>query len=409
MSDNIFRFVLTMLALDIGMEMGNGSEEGNAIGARLVMGIGIVFALPWIMGFALAGSMSDRFSKARVTQGTKVMEICSMGLACIAFGMGSYWLGLGVMFLMSLQSAFFSPSKYGILPELMPEHRVGWGNGILQGFTFAAILVGTIVGPFLYGTFTDTLWVTGVLLVIAAFCGLGVSLIIRPIKPADPSAKLRFNPWNSLKKYGPYVLKSTGLRWAFAGSIIFWVVAVALQSAVVQVLKNLLEIDDAKVGLGYLPVVVGNGVGSFLVSIASRKRVALWPVLLGGILLVIGCGAVWGFTPGTDASADDANMALIMAALGIAGLGAGMFMVPLGAYILENSEKTVRGGIWSILNLLSAVAWLVGAVFFGATAAIRGNPADTFLACAVVMATSVAVMAWRFPDLWRQFLGKGEG
>ncbi len=44
---------------------------------------------------------------------------------------------------MGAQSALFGPAKYGILPEILPHNRLSQGNGLLQLWTFAAIVLGT--------------------------------------------------------------------------------------------------------------------------------------------------------------------------------------------------------------------------------------------------------------------------
>jgi acyl-[acyl-carrier-protein]-phospholipid O-acyltransferase/long-chain-fatty-acid--[acyl-carrier-protein] ligase len=44
------------------------------------------------------------------------------------------------------QAALFGPSKYGLLPELLPAKRLSWGNGVIELGTFLAIIVGTVTG-----------------------------------------------------------------------------------------------------------------------------------------------------------------------------------------------------------------------------------------------------------------------
>jgi predicted MFS family arabinose efflux permease len=50
---------------------------------------------------------------------------------------------------LSAQSAFFSPAKYGLLPELLPHERLSWGNGIINLGTFVAIITGIPAGGLL--------------------------------------------------------------------------------------------------------------------------------------------------------------------------------------------------------------------------------------------------------------------
>ena len=49
---------------------------------------------------------------------------------------------LAAVFLMGVHSAIFGPSKYGLLPELLPERKLSWGNGVLELGTFVAIIGG---------------------------------------------------------------------------------------------------------------------------------------------------------------------------------------------------------------------------------------------------------------------------
>ena len=57
---------------------------------------------------------------------------------------GTMPLGLAAIFLMGMHSAIFGPSKYGLLPELLPERRLSWGNGMLELGTFLAIILGMV-------------------------------------------------------------------------------------------------------------------------------------------------------------------------------------------------------------------------------------------------------------------------
>ncbi len=67
---------------------------------------------------------------------------------------------------MGTHSAFFGPSKYGSLPELLPEKKLSWGNGILELGTFMAIILGTVAAAAdVANIFTDEQWLSGVVLI----------------------------------------------------------------------------------------------------------------------------------------------------------------------------------------------------------------------------------------------------
>ena len=70
-------------------------------------------------------------------------------------------LQLGVLFLMATHSTFFSPAKYGILPEAVPPSELSRANGLLEMSTFAAIILGTSVGGELFERWSDEPWLPG--------------------------------------------------------------------------------------------------------------------------------------------------------------------------------------------------------------------------------------------------------
>ena len=73
---------------------------------------------------------------------------------------------------MGVHSALFGPAKYGILPELIPHERLAAGNGLLEMWTFAAILTGTAAGGFLLQTAGDRPWLAPLTLAALSVVGL---------------------------------------------------------------------------------------------------------------------------------------------------------------------------------------------------------------------------------------------
>ena len=97
------------------------------------------------------------------------------------------------VFLISTEGALFGPSKYGLLPELLPEQRLSWGNGIIEFGTFLAGIGGTIAAGELAERYQGREAIAGFLLLGCTFFGLIASLGISKIPAADPSKKFRWN------------------------------------------------------------------------------------------------------------------------------------------------------------------------------------------------------------------------
>ena len=144
-SDNTLKWLV--ISLITGMGFSNDKRD------QLVGVVGAVFALPFILFSMTGGYFADRFSKRSVTIGIKVFEISVMLLALCGLAANRLYMAIACVFLMEVHSAIFGPSKYGLLPELLPERKLSWGNGVLELGTFVSIIGGTVVGASLCKTF----------------------------------------------------------------------------------------------------------------------------------------------------------------------------------------------------------------------------------------------------------------
>jgi MFS family permease len=112
---------------------------------------------PFLLFSPLAGFLADRFRKHRVLFWSKCPEIVAMGLATIGFEIRSIPFLLGVLFFTAAHSAFFSPGKYGILPEVFADKDLSVANGLLEMTTDIAILIGSTLGVYVYVVFREDL------------------------------------------------------------------------------------------------------------------------------------------------------------------------------------------------------------------------------------------------------------
>src|ERR1051325_2373640 len=136
-SDSAFKSLATFLIL--GLSLAEHQRD-------LLVELGNVsFAVPFILFSMGGGYLADRYSKRSVTIGTKIADFFGMMLGFAALAIGSPIFLIVVIFVMSTNGAFFGPSKWGLLPELLPEKRLSWGNGILELGTYTAYIAGIVV------------------------------------------------------------------------------------------------------------------------------------------------------------------------------------------------------------------------------------------------------------------------
>src|SRR5258708_13946888 len=107
-----------------------------------------------------------------------------MVVALAGIAATNLYLAAAEIFLLSTPAALFGPSKYGLLPELLPEKRLSWGNGILELGTFVAIIGGTAAGAVMAERFHGNQLYSGLLLALLGLVGLVASLGISRGPPA---------------------------------------------------------------------------------------------------------------------------------------------------------------------------------------------------------------------------------
>src|SRR4029077_12236286 len=168
-NDNVLKVLVTLLIVQW--------VQDESMREQLVDLTGVVFVAPFLLFSMVAGRISDRVSKPRVIIATKVWELLVVTVASFSLWMKSIPFMMGALFLLSMQATFFSPAKYGVLPELMGEEDISKANGFLNMGTFFAILLGTITGSFLSN---DLPFACGVMMA-ASWAGLIFSFFMNPL------------------------------------------------------------------------------------------------------------------------------------------------------------------------------------------------------------------------------------
>src|ERR1039457_7021416 len=173
-NDNVYKIIVQLRAVHVA---------GQA-GTNYVALAAAIFVIPFFLFSGYSGHLADAVSKRKVMIGVKVFEIFVMLFGLAAFFTTRIELMFVVLFLMALHSTIFSPAKYGIVPEIMPDKDLSRANGLLEMSTFVAIVLGTSIGAFLFTMWKAEAWKMGLVTLAFAWAGLATSFRIKGVPAA---------------------------------------------------------------------------------------------------------------------------------------------------------------------------------------------------------------------------------
>ena len=352
--------------------------------------VGVLFAAPFILFSLSGGYLADRFSKRSVTIWTKFFEIAVMLLAVLALAGPNFPLALAAIFLVCTQGALFGPSKYGLLPELLPAERLSWGNGVLELGTFLGIIAGSVCGALLADAFKGHQIYSGALLFIFTGVGLLCSLGISHVPAADPAKTFQavslIDVWSPMR-----LIRGDRVLWlAVLGNTYFFFVAALLQFNIFLYGQDVLRLDSTHGGFLQGAVAIGIGVGSFTAGFLSGGKIEYGLIPLGTLgMTALGlCLAIPGLTFGA--------VVLLLAGLGFAG---GFFIVPVSALIQHIPEEEHKGGVLGAANWLSFVGvGVASGAYYAMSHWLRLNPGAIFLWASIATLAATGYVLYLLPD-----------
>jgi acyl-[acyl-carrier-protein]-phospholipid O-acyltransferase/long-chain-fatty-acid--[acyl-carrier-protein] ligase len=338
----------------------------------LVLVVGALFAIPFLIFSMTGGYFADRYSKRIVTIGTKYFEIGVMLFATTALALGNLTMECASVFLISTQGALFGPSKYGLLPELLPEKKLSWGNGVIELGTFLAAISAVVAAGYLSVHFSGRQIFSGLALLGCTAAGLATSFGISRVPAANPAAKFRPNPLGDVWKQIQIMRSDRILAWAVIGNTYLWYLAALLQFVIVIYGHDVLRVNDTEISYLQAAIGIGIGFGSLAAGYLSGGKIEYGLVPLGALgmmifsLLVSRAGlTVWH----------------VRAGLALLGFFGGFYAVPLGALIQFRPRPETKGGVIAAANFLSFVGVVAAAVaYYGLAEGLHLGARQIFLA-----------------------------
>src|SRR5437660_9705166 len=301
-SDNFLKNALVFLIL---FHIGGTDAEA------LITLAAAVFIAPYFFLSALGGQLADRYDKAVVARWLKFTEIGIALIAVVGFwlhlpmvSIGYGWVSIAILFfalfLFGVIASLFGPIKYGILPDHLARSELPAGNALVEGATFIAILLGTIVGGLAAKNGGEPAKFAFLMIVFSLLCW-GASLLIPPTGQAAPDLKLQTNVLRSTVGLLNFLREDPRLWWGALVTSWFWLVGAVALSLMPPLLKSAFagneDVVTACLAIFSISIAVGSGLAAWL----AAGRIILLPTVIGAVLLglfaiVIGWSAL-GMVP----------------------------------------------------------------------------------------------------------------
>lgn len=304
-----------------------------------------MFALFYVILAPFVGAFADAVPKGKVMFFSNLVKV--IGCLMMLFGIHpllSYAIvGLG--------AAAYSPAKYGILTELLPNSQLVKANGWIEGLTIASIILGVLLGGQLVGRAVSSQLLavdlpafdTGidsapeaaiaaiiVLYIAAALFNLKIPRTDAPLQPLGHSASglvrdfsnCNARLWND--KLGQISLSTTTLFWGVSGNLRYIVLAWAAAALGYSTTQA-----SSLVGV----VAVGTAVGAVVASVRMRLDQATSVIPLGiamGVLVIAMnfITNVWAAAP----------FLIVLGAIG------GFLVVPMNALLQHRGHNLMGAG-----------------------------------------------------------------
>ena len=321
--------------------------------------------LPFILMFSPAGFISDKYSKHKVIRFGAFLAVIASVCICFAYYQGWFWVAFGMTLLLSIQSAIYSPAKYGYIKELVGSEKLAAANGVVQAMTIVAILGGTFVFSILFekllvdvmqqDTFTAYdviihIAPLGFVLIALSSAELLLSFSLKQKAAGDLSKRFE------LKQYvaGRYlshnlrvVMGQRVILLSIIGLCMFWSISQVVLASFPAYAKDVLLETNTVVIQGILACTgVGIMLGSLVAGFFSKNHIELGFIPLGAIGIVVGLTLM-------GSTASHLGLIAVFLLLGFAG---GLFIVPLNSLIQYHADDAQLGTILAGNNWFQNVA-----------------------------------------------------
>jgi acyl-[acyl-carrier-protein]-phospholipid O-acyltransferase/long-chain-fatty-acid--[acyl-carrier-protein] ligase len=354
--------------------------------------------LPFLLFSTAGGVLADKFSKQKVIVWLKALEIVVIGFGFFAYYFQTVSGCYITLFMLCLQSAFLSPSKFSIVPELVRKEQIPKANSMITSSSYMAMILGTFLASFLTRVTERNFLLCISVCMGAAIIGFIASLYIPYTPPVRGKEKLSLFFVKQTIQTLTYCKKTPRLFLAVVGSAFFLFIGAFVQLNVIPFAMDFLHLSEVGGGDLFLGTAIGIALGAAIAGRLCKKEIDMG--LSCFALLILSLALL--FLPMMKHSVVGSVISLF-----VLGLFGGLYVVPLEAYIQAFSPSEMRGQVFAAENFLSFSGVLLAPFclfLFGKI--MKVSSAAGFTLMAVIIFTAFVIMTKYLGSQFIHFISK---
>ena len=378
MNDNVLRALVSFIA---------ATWVSKEYSAWVVNAAGGALVVPYLLFSPLAGKLPHYFKKQQIIKVAKIFELPIMLLAILGFSTENLTLTFISVILMGLQSALFSPSKYGLIKDIGCKDGISQGMGGMEAFAFIGLLLGTVVGSIMKDH-SEPIYQYSVLIALA-IAGIACSFTIK-VEENKSNEETSANPIKFIRQTSAMIKKYTGMPQVILLLSLYWWLTASIQSTLLSLPHNNdFGISPTETGVLFAILAIGIAIGCLIGGRLDRKTYMLGYIPQIGLFLGFLLLLIFIFSK---------QQVIFTTLLAITAVTCGIFKIPLDAEIQKKAKPEELNIILAYFNLISFIFIFLAAITNIAISTFL-PVSYTFLVDGIIIAVGTIIFMFNYKEV----------
>lgn len=391
LNDNLFKNALLLL---VTFRM---AEKADILSNEIAG----LFILPFFLFSATAGEVADKYNRDKIARILKLTELALMVCVAVAFLTQSVYFLIVLLTLMGVQSAFFGPIKYALLPQLLKPKELVEGNAYIEATTYIAILLGLILGTSL------PIPLVIITLIIFAIGGVFASRQIPLAIAPRPKAQIPLNICRSIKSVLMLIHKNPIVFRSILGATWFWTIGALVAVQIYPLSGKILNVAPSVITFFLILFSLGVAAGSLCCNKLLKGIIHATYVPLSALGMGLGLYFLYKATNNYPTPTETITLwhffgahhaFTICFSLFLLSFSGGLYIVPLNAMMQSHAPKSHTASVIAGNNILNAFGMVVAAVFAVIVLSLGYDIPHIFLFAAIASLVVFFYISLLIPD-----------